>query len=185
MLVAPDDSRTYWWDGTFAAAGRISDVAASTNHSLNGLLARALGEGSAARVGYLVGAALLVVGDPDRGRAVAPPRRGAARAHAGRAVLGGRGPVRLVAPLGVVRAAAGRARAPARSRPGTGRPGSSLAVVLLGTAAVITARPGPGVGPIPRTGLISLVPDTYLVLFLVVLVAMAVAPARDRALRGE
>ena len=55
-------SRAYWWDGTFAAAGRISDVAATTNHSLNGLLARALGEGSAARVGYLVGGALLAAG---------------------------------------------------------------------------------------------------------------------------
>ena len=38
------------------------------------------------------------------------------------------------------------------------------------------------VGPIPRTGLISLFPDTYLVLFLVVLVVMAVAPAQDRRL---
>jgi hypothetical protein len=34
---------------------------------------------------------------------------------------------------------------------------------------VVTALPGPGVGPIPSTGLISLQPDVYLLLFLAVL----------------
>jgi alpha-1,2-mannosyltransferase len=62
--------------------------------------------------------------------------------------------------------------------------GVLAAVVLLGTTSVITALPGPEVGPIPRTGLISLFPDTYLVLFLVVLVVMAVVPARDRRFGG-
>jgi len=52
--------------------------------------------------------------------------------------------------------------------------GALLAVLLFGAVAVITALPGPGVGPIPRTGLISRAPDTYLVLFLVVLAAAAV-----------
>jgi alpha-1,2-mannosyltransferase len=42
--------------------------------------------------------------------------------------------------------------------------------VLACTFAVVTALPGPGVGPIPSTGLISLQPDTYLLLFLAVLV---------------
>jgi alpha-1,2-mannosyltransferase len=182
-LLAPDDSRTYWWDGTFLAAGRISDVAASTNHSLNGLLARAVGEGSAERVGYLAGAALLVAATLTV--AARWHRRGAELPALTLVGLGSAAAapfawshhwvwfVPLLVVLGHRAIAAGDRAA-----------GVLAAVVLLGTTAVITALPGPGVGPIPRTGLISLFPDTYLVLFLVVLVVMAVAPAHDRRLGG-
>ncbi len=45
----------------------------------------------------------------------------------------------------------------------------ALLGVLAATVAVVTALPGPGVGPIPSTGLISLQPDVYLLLFLAVL----------------
>ena len=41
FLVAPADSHRYWFAGTFAAADRISPVASTANHSLDGLLARA------------------------------------------------------------------------------------------------------------------------------------------------
>jgi alpha-1,2-mannosyltransferase len=174
VLVAPGESRTYWWDGTFAAAGRISDIAATTNHSLNGLLARALGEGSIARTGYLAGAAVLVVATFVL----------AARAHRlGQELLAltlcglcsaAVAPfawshhwvwfVPLLLVLGH-RAVADRDRTA----------GAAAVAVLLGTAAVITALPSPGVGPIPRTGLVSWAPDTYLVLFLAVLVWAAIA----------
>jgi alpha-1,2-mannosyltransferase len=181
VLLAPDDSRSYWWDGTFLAAGRISDVAASTNHSLNGLLARAVGEGSAERVGYLVGAALLV----------AATLTVAARWHRRGAEL----PALTLVGLGSAAAAPfawshhwvwfvpllvvlGHRAIVAGDRAA----GVLAAVVLLGTTAVITAMPGPGVGPIPRTGLISLFPDTYLGLFLVVLAVMGVALVHDRRL---
>ena len=50
--------------------------------------------------------------------------------------------------------------------------------MLIATVAVITALPGPGVGPIPRTGLISLAPDTYLLVFVAVLLAYRFARAR-------
>jgi alpha-1,2-mannosyltransferase len=55
------------------------------------------------------------------------------------------------------------------------RPGSRLvaAGVVVATAAVITRLPGPGVGPIPATGLVSLWPDTYALLTLVVLAGVA------------
>jgi alpha-1,2-mannosyltransferase len=158
FLVAPADSAAYWLRGTFAAADRISAVAATTNHSLNGLLARTLGE---SRALYLAGAALLVAG------ALAL----AVRAHRrGDELLG----VTLVGlctcavapfawshhwvwvlPLLVVlvhRAA-----------------WVMVSGTLIATVAVITALPGPAVGPIPRTGLISLWPDTYMALFVAVL----------------
>ena len=176
-LVAPGESRRYWWEGTFAAAGRISDVAATTNHSLNGLLARAMGEGPATRACYLAGAAALA----------AATLLVAARLHRRADELAGLTLCGLASaalapfawshhwvwcvPLIVV---LGRRVV---ARPGSTRAGraaaAGLAVVLLGTVAVITALPGPGVGPIPRTGLISLAPDTYLVLFLLVLVVAA------------
>jgi alpha-1,2-mannosyltransferase len=57
---------------------------------------------------------------------------------------------------------------------------AGLGGVLVATVAVITALPGPGVGPIPRTGLISLAPDTYLVAFLAVLLAVAVSRPAQR-----
>ena len=46
----------------------------------------------------------------------------------------------------------------------------------------MTRLPGPGVGPIPSTGLISLQPDVYLLAVIVtVAVAGAVARGRDPA----
>lgn len=42
---------------------------------------------------------------------------------------------------------------------------AGLAVALATTVAVATALPGPRVGPIPATGLISVWPDAYLLLF--------------------
>jgi alpha-1,2-mannosyltransferase len=51
---------------------------------------------------------------------------------------------------------------------------AALLGVLVATVAVVTALPGPGVGPIPSTGLISLQPDVYLLLFLAVLTASSV-----------
>ena len=59
-----------------------------------------------------------------------------------------------VAPLAVLLAQ----HAAAGSRAAAG----ALAVLLLVTVAWITGLPGPGVGPIPSTGLISLLPDVYL-----------------------
>jgi hypothetical protein len=48
---------------------------------------------------------------------------------------------------------------------------AGLAPLLAVTFAWITRRPGPGVGPIPSTGLISLLPDAYLVATVAVVVA--------------
>jgi hypothetical protein len=48
-----------------------------------------------------------------------------------------------------------------------------LAGLLVATLAVVTALPGPGVGPIPATGLISLQPDVYLLLYAGAIVAAA------------
>ena len=48
------------------------------------------------------------------------------------------------------------------------------------TLAWVTRLPGPGVGPIPSTGLISLQPDVYLLaVVLIVAVAWRVLMARD------
>lgn len=166
FLLAPADSANYWLHGTFAAADRISDVAGLSNHSLNGLLARlglpALWLPSA----VVLGAATIVL---------------AVRAHrAGQEVLAltlcGLASAALapfawshhwvwVVPLMVLLVA----RAAAGARP---------AVVLLGgllvvTLAVVTRLPGPGVGPIPSTGLISLQPDVYLLLYAGALAAAA------------
>jgi len=52
------------------------------------------------------------------------------------------------------------------------RAAAALAVLLVGTVAWITALPGPGVGPLPATGLISVQPDVYLAL-VVLLIAVA------------
>jgi hypothetical protein len=46
---------------------------------------------------------------------------------------------------------------------------AGLVGVLAATVAVVTALPGPHVGPIPSTGLISVWPDAYLLLFLAAL----------------
>ena len=170
FLVAPADSAAYWLRGTFAAADRISAVAATTNHSLNGLLARTLGE---SRALYLAGAALL-------GAAALVL---AARAHRRGDELLGVTLVGLctcavapfawshhwvwVVPLAVVLAHRGAH--------------VMFGLTLAATTAVITALPGPQVGPIPRTGLISLAPDTYVLLFAVVLVWAAHNTAKPRS----
>jgi alpha-1,2-mannosyltransferase len=181
-VCAPHDSLAYWWRGTFAAAGRISDVAATTNHSWLGALARTAGEDSlVARVGYPVGAVVLVL---------------ATLAVAAREHRRGR-PLLATTLCGLCSAAA----APFawshhwvwfvplalvlghRATTGNRVAATLLGVVLAGTVAMITALPGPGVGPVPRTSLISLWPDTYLLLFVIVLVAVAVmqrGPAGDR-----
>lgn len=172
FLVAPADSVTYWLRGTFAAADRISAVAATSNHSLHGLLARALGGGAATGV-YLVGAAVLVA--VTLALAVRAHRRDqellaltlCGLCSAAVAPFAWSHHFVWVVPLVVLlgqRAARG------------GRAARVLLIgVLAATAAVLTALPGPAVGPIPRTGLISLAPDVYLVLFVVVLLAAAVA----------
>jgi alpha-1,2-mannosyltransferase len=181
-LVAPDDSRTYWWDGTFASAGRISALEATTNHSLNGMLARAWGEGSAARAAYLVGAGLLVAAT--LAVAVREQRRGSDLLAATLCGLCSA----AVAPfawshhwvwfLPLVVVLGHRVVLGQRAVLGCRWAAGLLGLVLAGTVAVVTALPGPGVGPIPRTGLISLLPDAYLLLFVVVLAVVAAAPRR-------
>jgi alpha-1,2-mannosyltransferase len=166
FVIAPADSTTYWLHGTFAAAGRISDVAGTSNHSLNGLVSRLLGPGAAPV--YLAGAAVLVV------LTLALARRAGEREAV---VLVGLCSAAVapfswshhwvwVVPLTVllVRRSAWWL----------------LGAVLVTTVAVITAPPGPAVGPIPSTGLISLQPDVYVVLFLVVLACSATRRARPR-----
>ena len=180
FLADPRDSAEYWLHGTFAAADRISPVAGLSNHSLAGLLAR---------VGTPPGlalAALAVLAAAGLAVAVAVHRRGEellaltvcgllAAAAAPFAwshhfvwfvpllVLLARGAVADGADV-----AAGWHRrhwtpaVPPCWHPRWARLG--LAALLAGTLAVVTRLPGPGVGPIPSTGLISFLPDAYLVL---------------------
>jgi alpha-1,2-mannosyltransferase len=167
FLLDPADSAAYWLDGTFAAADRISPVAGASNHSLAGLLARA---GAPGWVG-LVAAAVLGVA----GLAVA------VRAHRRGAELWGLIVCGLLAaavapfawshhyvwfgPLVVLlahRLAAGDRRAAA-----------ALAGLLAVTFSWITRLPGPGVGPLPSTGVISLQPDVYVAAVVVIVVATA------------
>ena len=123
FLVAPADSVTYWLEGTFAAADRISPVASTANHSLAGLLARA---GAPEWIG-LAATAVVGVGGAGRRRARPSPGRDAARGDGVRAAVGGGRAVRVVAPLRVVRPARGAAGAPrvrcsrSRGRPAGGR----------------------------------------------------------------
>jgi alpha-1,2-mannosyltransferase len=163
FLFAPADSVAFWLDGTFLAADRISDVAGPSNHSLNGLLGR-LG---AAGPPWLVSAAVLG----------AVTIALAARAHrSGDEVLAltlcGLASAALapfawshhyvwVVPLAVLLGA--------RAVAGDRWAAVELSVVLAATVAVVTALPGPTVGPIPSTGLVSVWPDTYLLLFIAVL----------------
>ncbi len=142
--------------GTFAAANRISDVAATTNQSWGGLLARA----DAPSWTYPVGA--IAIGAGGLAVAVRVHRRGdellaltlCGLLSAAVAPFAWSHHFVWVAPLVVLlaqhAAAGGRAAA------------GALAVLLLVTVAWITGLPGPGVGPIPSTGLISLLPDVYL-----------------------
>jgi alpha-1,2-mannosyltransferase len=156
FLLAPADSVVYWVKGTFAAANRISDVAATTNQSWGGLLARA----DAPSWTYPVGA--VVLGAGGLALAVLAHRRGdellavtlCGLLSAAVAPFAWSHHFVWVAPLAVLLAQ----RAVIGSRAAAG----ALAVLLLLTVAWITGLPGPGVGPIPSTGLISLQPDVYL-----------------------
>jgi alpha-1,2-mannosyltransferase len=168
FLFAPVDSVAFWFDGTFLAADRISAVDGPSNHSLNGLLARLGADG----VPWLVVVAALGVATIVL----------AVRAHrAGEEVLAvtlcGLASAALapfawshhyvwVVPLAVL--LGGRVLA-ARDRWAA----AGLAGVLAVTVAVVTAMPGPVVGPIPATGLISLWPDAYLLLYVAALAAVA------------
>jgi alpha-1,2-mannosyltransferase len=165
FVLDPADSAAYWLDGTFAAADRISPVAGASNHALPGLLARA---GAPGWVGLGAGAALGAVG-----LAVA------VRAH--------RRDQELLALTicGLVAAAAAPfawshhyvwfgplvvllARKAAEPQAAV-----ALTGLLVVTVAWITALPGPDVGPLPATGLISLEPDVYLAAVGVTLAAAA------------
>jgi alpha-1,2-mannosyltransferase len=175
FLLAPADSVDYWLRGTFAAAGRISPADALSNHALTGTLVRRLGEvpvlplaASAlvvvctllvARLAHRAGEEVLAAAVCGLGAAAAAPF---AWSHHYVWI------VPLVLALAV--------------RPA----GRWLAAgVVVATAAVITRLPGPGVGPIPATGLVSLWPDTYAVLTLLVLAAVAVLCRRRAGTPAE
>jgi alpha-1,2-mannosyltransferase len=170
FVLAPAESATYWLGGTFAAADRIAAVAGLSNHSLAGLLAR-----SGAPGGLVASAVLGVVG-----LAVA------VRAHRqGRELL-------ALTVCGLTAAAAAPFAwshhyvwfAPLvvllARHAGHPRARWALAALLAATVAVITRLPGPGVGPIPAAGLISLQPDVYVLAVVVVLVAAWCQPARTQ-----
>ncbi|MEU7812941.1 glycosyltransferase 87 family protein [Pseudonocardia sp. NPDC049154] len=160
FAVAPAESVQYWVRGTFAAANRISDVAATSNHSIDGLVARVLGENVPV---YLVPAALLTAAA--LAVAVRAHRRGddllaltvVGLASAAVAPFAWSHHFVWCVPL-LVLLTVRHARL-------------GLATLLLVTAAVITRLPGPDVGPIPSTGAISLQPDVYLAGFVALLVA--------------
>ncbi|GAA1855653.1 glycosyltransferase 87 family protein [Pseudonocardia ailaonensis] len=170
FLVAPADSVQYWLRGTFAAANRISDVGGDSNHSVHGLVVR-LGGGPVGYlvVGLLLGAAALWVA---RGL----HRRGAevealslvGLASAAVAPFAWSHHYVWFVPLLVALVARGLAeyRGPAEKN-GARRAWLATGLVLAATAAVITRLPGPGVGPIPATGLISLWPDAYVAAFVI------------------
>lgn len=180
FLVAPADSAAFWFDGTFVAADRISDVGGPSNHSLNGLLARLGAEGP---LPWLAGATVL--GAVTVALAVRAHRAGdevlavtlCGLASAALAPFAWSHHYVWVVPLAVLLGA--------RALAGSRTAAAGLAGVLAVTIAVVTALPGPVVGPIPATGLISLWPDAYLLLFVAVL---AVAAARTwrpaRSARG-
>lgn len=167
FLLAPADSVRFWVEGTFFAADRISDVAGPSNHSLHGLLARMGVDG----LPWLAGAA--VVGAVTIVLAVQAHRRGdevlaltvCGLGSAGLAPFAWSHHYVWVVPLAVLLGT--------RALTGDRWAAAGLAGVLAATVAVVTALPGPQVGPIPSTGLISLWPDAYVVLFLVVLAATA------------
>jgi alpha-1,2-mannosyltransferase len=177
FLFAPADSVAFWFEGTFLAADRISDVAGPSNHSLNGLLGR-LG---AADLPWLVGAAAL--GACTIALAVRAHRSGeevlaltlCGLASAALAPFAWSHHYVWVVPLAVVLGT--------RALDGDRWAAAELAGVFAATVAVVTALPGPVVGPIPATGLISLWPDTYLLLYLAVLAAETLRPASATAPR--
>jgi alpha-1,2-mannosyltransferase len=162
FLLAPAESAGYWLDGTFAAADRISPVAAPSNHSLAGLLARA---GVAGAVGLAVTA---VAGLAGLAVAVRAHRRGrellaltlCGLLAAAAAPFAWSHHYVWFAPLVVLLAY--------RAADGHRRAWAALAGALAVTLAWVTRLPGPGVGPIPATGLVSLQPDVYVVAVAVV-----------------
>jgi alpha-1,2-mannosyltransferase len=167
FVVAPADSARFWLDGTFLAADRISAVDGPSNHSLNGLLARLGVVGPWPLLAAAVlGAATIVL-------AVRAHRAGeepfavtlCGLASAALAPFAWSHHYVWVVPLGVLLGA--------RAVAGDRRAAAGLAAVLAATVAVVTALPGPQVGPIPATGLVSVWQDAYLVLFLVTLAAAA------------
>lgn len=162
FLLDPTDSTAYWLDGTFAVADRISPVAATSNHALAGLLAR-LGT-----PGWVAVAAMAGLGVAGLAVAVRAHRQGrellaltlCGLLAAADAPFAWSHHFVWFAPL-VVLLAHYAAEGDRRARAG-------LAVLLAGTLAWVTRLPGPGVGPIPHTGLISLLADAYLVMAAVV-----------------
>lgn len=174
FALAPAESVQYWLRGTFAAANRISDVAATSNHSVDGLVARVLGADLPvylALAGLLTAAALAV--------AVRAHRRGedllaltvVGLASAAVAPFAWSHHFVWCVPL-LVLLVVRRARL-------------GLAALLLVTAAVLTKLPGPAVGPIPATGAISLQPDVYLAGFVALLAAIAVLQTRPEPQYGS
>lgn len=153
FLLDPADSAVYWLDGTFAAADRISPVAGTSNHSLAGLLARVGVPPAAALV------VLAVLGITGLSVAVRAHRRGrellaltlCGLSTAAAAPFAWSHHYVWFAPLVVLLA---HHVDDVRARWGLG-------ALLVTTVAVVTRLPGPGVGPIPATGLISLQPDVY------------------------
>jgi alpha-1,2-mannosyltransferase len=171
FLVAPADSVRFWVDGTFLAADRISAVAGPSNHSLNGMFARlgaeALPSTAAAAALGLVTIALAVRAHRAGDEPLAVTLCGLASAAL--APFAWSHHYVWVVPLAVLLGA--------RALTGDRRAATGLAVALATTVAVMTALPGPQVGPIPATGLISVWPDAYLLLFAT---ALAVAAGRLR-----
>ncbi|WP_433507756.1 glycosyltransferase 87 family protein [Pseudonocardia halophobica] len=169
FALAPAESVQYWVRGTFAAANRISDVAATSNHSLDGLVARLLGENAPV---YLVLAGLLTA---------------AALTVAVRAHRRGEDLLALIV-VGLASAAVAPFAwshhfvwcVPLLVLLVVRRAWVGLGALLLATAAVITRLPGPDVGPIPATGAISLQPDVYLAGFVALLAAATLHLTRPK-----
>ena len=174
FLFAPADSVAFWFDGTFLAADRISAVDGPSNHSLNGLLARLGGAGLpwlalAAALGVLT--IVLAVRAHRAGEEVLALTL-CGLASAALAPFAWSHHYVWVVPLAVLLGA--------RAVAGDRRVAAGLVGVFAATVAVVTALPGPVVGPIPATGLISLWPDAYLLLFLALLAATAARAVRPR-----
>jgi alpha-1,2-mannosyltransferase len=167
FLVAPADSAEYWLDGTFAAAGRIADVASGSNHSLDGLLFRA------GAPGWVHAAATVALGAAGLAVAVVAHRRGqellaltlCGLLSAAVAPFAWSHHYVWFTPLAVLLAR--------HARDGSRVAGVALAGLLAVTLAWVTRLPGPSVGPIPNTGLISLQPDVYLAAVVATLAATA------------
>jgi alpha-1,2-mannosyltransferase len=172
FLLDPADSVVYWVDGTFAAADRISPVAGASNHSVAGLLARTGAPGWAGL------ATAVVLGCCGLAVAVRAHRRGqellgmtlCGLLAAAAAPFAWSHHYVWFGPLVVLLAHT--------AATGDRRAAVALVVLLAGTVAWITGLPGPGVGPLPATGAISVQPDVYVVAVVVTVVAAAVAVRR-------